>query len=101
MRARLRSTGAELIDEDAAVAAASRDWWPLAMIWALDAQVAARASVVVKPHDTAQVQAVLRLCNESRIPVTVAAGRSGVCGASVPVFGGVLLDVTALTGIVD
>ena len=70
------------------------------MIWALDAQVAARASVVVTPHDTAQVQAVLRLCNDARIPVTAAAGRSGVCGASVPVFGGVLLDLTGLAGIV-
>ena len=101
LRERLRATGAEVVDSGAEVAAASRDWWPLAMIWALDAQVAVRASVVVKPHDTAQVQAVLRLCNENRIPVTAAAGRSGVCGASVPVFGGVLLDVTALTGIVE
>ncbi len=99
-RERVRATGAEMIDDGTAVAAASRDWWPLAMIWALDAQVAVQASVVVRPHDIAQVQAVLRLCNEARIPVTAAAGRSGVCGASVPVFGGVLLDVTALTGIV-
>src|SRR5438477_3420858 len=71
------------------------------MIWALDAQVAMRASLVVEPRDTAQVQAVVRICNEARIPVTTAAGRSGVCGASVPVFGGVLLDVTSLEGIVD
>jgi alkyldihydroxyacetonephosphate synthase len=34
------------------------------------------------------------------VPVTTAGGRSGVCGASVPIFGGVVLDVTALTGIV-
>ena len=40
-------------------------------------------------------------CNDARVPVTAAAGRSGVCGASVPVFGGVLLDLTALDGIVD
>ncbi len=97
-REQLRATGAEVNDTD--VGEASRDWWPLAMIWALDAQVAARASVVVKPHDVAEVQAVLRLCNDARIPVTAAAGRSGVCGASVPVFGGVLLDLTGLTGIV-
>jgi alkyldihydroxyacetonephosphate synthase len=100
LRTQLRSTGAEVIDAPEVVAEASRDWWPLAMIWALDAQVGARASVVVKVDDTAQVQAVLRLCNEARIPVTAAAGRSGVCGASVPVFGGVLLDLTGLTGIV-
>ncbi len=100
-RARLRDTGAEVIDTSADVAAASRDWWPLAMIWALEAEVATRASVVVKPHDTVQVQAVLRLGNDAGIPVTAAGGRSGVCGASVPVFGGVLLDLTGLTGIVS
>jgi len=33
--------------------------------------------------------------------VTPAAGRSGVCGASVPVFGGVVLDLTGLGGLVD
>lgn len=100
LRNQLRATGAELIEAAAERAAASRDWWPLAMIWALDAQVAVQASVVVKPADTEQVQAVLRLCNEARVPVTAAAGRSGVCGASVPVFGGVVLDLTGLTGIV-
>jgi alkyldihydroxyacetonephosphate synthase len=101
LRARLAATGAEVSTQPDVVAEASRDWWPLAMIWALDAQVAARASAVVKPHDTDEVSAVLRLCNEARVPVTAAAGRSGVCGASVPVFGGVLLDLTALSGIVD
>ncbi len=100
-RSFLGSTGAELIEAEGDIAEASRDWWPLAMIWALDAQVAARAAIVVKPHDTAEVQAVLRICNDARIPVTAAAGRSGVCGASVPVFGGVLLDLTGLTGIVS
>ncbi|GIU85562.1 MAG: alkyldihydroxyacetonephosphate synthase [Acidimicrobiia bacterium] len=44
---------------------------------------------------------MLRLCNEAHVPVTAAAGRSGVCGASVPVFGGVLLDLTGLAGIRD
>src|SRR5262245_13566228 len=101
LRARLAATGAEVSTQPEVVAEASRDWWPRAMIWALDAQVAARASAVVKPHDTEEVGAVLRLCNEARVPVTAAAGRSGVCGASVPVFGGVLLDLTALHGIVD
>jgi alkyldihydroxyacetonephosphate synthase len=101
LRARLTAIGAELIDAPEVVAEASRDWWPLAMIWALDAQVGARASVVVRPHDAAQLSEVLRACNEARIPVTAAAGRSGVCGASVPVFGGVLLDLTAIAGIVD
>ena len=44
---------------------------------------------------------MLAVCNEAGVPVTAAAGRSGVCGASVPVHGGVVLDLCGLTGIVD
>jgi len=98
---RLEATGAELIRAEAVVNEASRDWWPLAMIWALDDRVAARASVVVRPDAVGQVGEILRACNDASVPVTAAAGRSGVCGASVPVFGGVLLDLTNLSGIVD
>jgi alkyldihydroxyacetonephosphate synthase len=101
LREQLAAAGAEVSVAPAAIAEASRDWWPLAMIWALDDQVTARAAVVVRPHSTAEVSAVLRLCNAARVPVTPAAGRSGVCGASVPVFGGVLLDLTAMAGIVE
>src|SRR5690348_6944004 len=100
LRQRLRSTGADVSADASEISEASRDWWPLAMIWALDNQVTSRASVIVRPHSAVEVADVLRACNDARIPVTAAAGRSGVCGASVPVFGGVLLDLTALEGIV-
>lgn len=98
---RLASTGATVTRAPETVGEASRDWWPLAMIWALENQVAARAALVARPTATDQVSAILRYCDEARVPVTAAAGRSGVCGASVPVYGGVLLDLTALSGIVD
>jgi alkyldihydroxyacetonephosphate synthase len=100
LAARIEGTGAVVDRTSDTISEASRDWWPLAMIWALNDQVAARASVVVRPSTVEQVAEVLRACNESRVPVTAAAGRSGVCGASVPVFGGVLLDLTSLSGIV-
>ena len=96
----LEATGAEVLVAPDATAEASRDWWPLAMIWALDAQTPARAGAVVRPTDASQVAAVLAACNAARVPVTPAAGRSGVCGASVPVHGGVVLDLTAMSGIV-
>ena len=35
------------------------------------------------------------------MPLTAAGGRSGVCGASIPVFGGVVLDLCGLDGIVE
>ena len=79
----------------------SRDWWPLSMHWALAGEVPQRAGAVARPSSTAQVCEVARLCNDARVPLTVAGGRSGVCGASIPVFAGVVLDMTALYGIVD
>ena len=84
----------------AATAEASRDWWPLAMHWSLAGQVLQRAALVARPTDTAQVAAVVAMCNDAGVPITAAGGRSGVLGASIPLFGGVLLDRTAMQGIV-
>ncbi len=58
-----------------------------------------RPAVVVRPGSTEEVSAVLAACNEATVPVTAAAGRSGVCGGSIPVHGGVALDLTALHGV--
>jgi alkyldihydroxyacetonephosphate synthase len=77
----------------------SRDWWPLAMHWALRGEVPGLAAAVCRPRTTEEVAAVLRVCGDAQVPVTTAGGRSGVCGASVPVHGGVVLDTTELTGV--
>jgi alkyldihydroxyacetonephosphate synthase len=96
---RLRDACASVSVDPAARAEASRDWWPLAMTWALDNQVANVAGVVARPSTPEEVGAVLALCNEAKVPVTAAAGRSGVCGSSVPLYGGVVLDLCDLRGI--
>ena len=56
-------------------------------------------AAVTRPTSTTEVAAILAACDEARIPVTAAGGRSGVSGASVPLYGGVVLDTTALVGI--
>ncbi len=89
----------EVSVEDEDRAEAGRDWWPLAIRWAVDGTVPAQPAVVARPADRAQLGAVLAACYEARVPVTPVAGRSGVCGASVPVFGGVSLDTCALAGV--
>ena len=81
------------------VANASRDWWPLSMHWALHGQVLQRAAIVAHPTSTEQVSQLLRACHDAGVPVTPAGGRSGVLGASIPLFGGVLLDLTQMQGI--
>src|SRR5690606_38300926 len=98
---RLRNACGDVSVEEATVAEASRDWWPLAMQWATDGHLGGLAAAVARPTDADQVAAVLAICHEERIPVTAAGGRSGVCGASVPLHGGVVLDLTGLAGIVE
>jgi alkyldihydroxyacetonephosphate synthase len=98
---RLGDACSEVSTDAATLNESSRDWWPLAMHWALGQEVPARAGAVARPADAAEVAAVLRVCSETTVPVTVAAGRSGVCGASIPIHGGVLLDLCRLDGIVD
>ncbi len=98
---RLTDTGADVDTSAASRAEHSRDWWPQAMIWATGGRVAALGAAVVTPRDASQVADVLAICNEARIPVTASGGRSGVLGAAVPVCGGVVLDLTGLSGIVD
>lgn len=83
------------------IAEASRDWWPLALHWALAGEVPRRAAVVARPTTTEQVAAVAALCHEHSVALTVAGGRSGVEGGTVPVCGGVLLDLCGVTGVVS
>ncbi|MFZ9863731.1 MAG: FAD-binding oxidoreductase [Ilumatobacteraceae bacterium] len=83
------------------VAEASRDWWPLTMHWALQGRVPKIAAIVCRPTSVEQISLLLSYCNSHAIPVTAAGGRSGVCGASIPLHGGVILDTTSLRGVVS
>ncbi len=96
---RLRDCGATVDTGLESRTESSRDWWPAAMSWATEGQIPARAAAVVRPTETDQVSSILAICNESRIPVTAAGGRSGVLGGSVPMYGGALLDLCGLSGI--
>ena len=98
---RIAASGADVVTDDDARAEAGRDWWPLAIGWAAEGAVPQRPAAVVRPTSTAQVSAVLAACNEAGVPVTPAAGRSGVCGGSIPVHGGLALDMTACAGVDD
>ena len=46
---------------------------------------------VVLPNNTHEVSAIMKLCNENNIPVTVRGAGTGLCGGSTPLHGGVVL----------
>lgn len=48
---------------------------------------------VVWPISTTEVQAVVRLCAERGVPIVPFGAGSGVCGGTVPIRGGVVVDM--------
>jgi FAD/FMN-containing dehydrogenase len=57
------------------------------------------ADLIAAPRDEAEVIRVAAACARHRVPLTVRAGGTGNYGQAVPLHGGVLLDITALSGI--
>lgn len=57
--------------------------------------------VVVKPIDTASVSALLKICNQHKVPVTPRGGGTGLSGAALPIFGGVLLSMEKFKAIIN
>ena len=49
--------------------------------------------VVVKPDSTEQVSKIMQLANENKITVTPRAAGSGLAGAAVPLYGGIVLSI--------
>ncbi|MBN2430193.1 MAG: FAD-binding oxidoreductase [Acidobacteria bacterium] len=60
-----------------------------------------RPDVVVWPHSTADVQAVVRLAAERRWPVTPWGAGSSLEGNPIPVSGGIVLDMQEMNRILD
>lgn len=62
----------------------------------LTGRFAGTAALVVRPRDTAEVAAVVRLCREARAPIAVQGGNTGMVGGAVPRPGEVVLSLTRL-----
>ncbi|MEO6758109.1 MAG: FAD-linked oxidase C-terminal domain-containing protein, partial [Saprospiraceae bacterium] len=48
---------------------------------------------VAEPADTAEVSALLQICHQERIPVTVRGGGSGLAGGALPIHGGLVISM--------
>jgi glycolate oxidase len=57
--------------------------------------------VVVKPVNTDQVSAIAAFANKNRIPLTVRGGGTGLCGACVPMFGGIVISFANMNKVIE
>lgn len=56
--------------------------------------------LVLFPSKTAEVQAIVALCHQHKIPLTARGRGTGTTGASVPIYGGVVLSSEQMTKII-
>ncbi|TWR26276.1 FAD-binding protein [Mucilaginibacter achroorhodeus] len=57
--------------------------------------------VVVKPQTVEHISALLKICNDALIPVTVRGAGTGLAGGALPVKGGLLISMERFNKIID
>jgi alkyldihydroxyacetonephosphate synthase len=78
--------------------AMSRDCWPRSLLWTKAGIAPHPPDVVAWPADVEQVAAIVKFAAENQTVVVPFGAGSGVCGGTVPVRGGIALDLKKLTG---
>jgi len=57
--------------------------------------------VVIKPSSAEEISAILKICNQFKIPVTPRGAGTGLSGGALPHLGGVLLSIERLNKIIE
>ncbi|MDD3314032.1 MAG: FAD-binding oxidoreductase, partial [Syntrophaceticus sp.] len=57
--------------------------------------------LIARPHTTSQVQEIVKLANEHRFPIVPRGAATGLSGGSLPVKGGVVVDLTGMNKILE
>ena len=57
--------------------------------------------IVIKPRTAEEISAVMKICNEHKIPVTPRGAGTGLSGGALPHFGGVLVSFERMNAILE
>ena len=71
-------------------------------VYGSDASVhEAMPQAIVRPQNTQHVQALLRYANSEKIPIIPRGSGSAMCGQTVPIQGGIILDMKGMNRILE
>jgi len=79
----------------------SKDTWSLRLMEFKRGIIKPFPDMVVWPENTLQVAEIVKLANEKKIPVIPYGGGAGVTGGTVPIHGGVIIDLKKLDKILE
>jgi len=87
--------------EEADLVAYSKDYQLITNRWMMEGVVPGLPHVIVWPETEEQISKILLLANEKKIPVIPYGEGSGVVGAAIPVYGGIMVDLKRMTKIIE
>ena len=79
----------------------STDWSWMPQMWLDRGEEPLAPDVVVHPASPEEISAILKIANVYRIPVIPWGGGSGTQGGTLPIYGGIMLDVKRLDRIFE
>ncbi|MFW9788372.1 MAG: FAD-binding oxidoreductase [Candidatus Thorarchaeota archaeon] len=79
----------------------AHDAWPLSEAKIRAGEMLPLADMIVFPGSTEEVSKVLTVANELKIPVTPVGGGAGTSGGTLPIYGGIQLDLKRLDKIYE
>ena len=94
----LSSLGVQVSCDPPDLWAMSRDCWPRSLLWTKAGLAPHPPDVVAWPGDVEQVAEVVKFAAQNSIAVVPFGAGSGVVGGTVPVRGGIALDLKRMTG---
>ena len=62
---------------------------------------ASRPDVIVRPQSVAAIQEIVRLANRTKTPLTPFSSGLNLHGAAIPVYGGIVLDMSGMDSIIE
>jgi alkyldihydroxyacetonephosphate synthase len=87
--------------DEADLVAYSKDYQLITNRWIIEKKLPGLPHVIVWPANEAEISKILGLANELKIPVIPYGEGSGVVGAAIPVYGGIMVDMKRLDKVID
>jgi hypothetical protein len=93
-------SGVPVLDDPVSVKRRSRDYFWYSPILS-EALANCLAQLIVVPRDEAEVVKVAAACARYKVPITPRGAGTGNYGQAVPLAGGIVIDLTAMSGVLD
>ncbi|TFG19085.1 MAG: FAD-binding oxidoreductase [Promethearchaeota archaeon] len=87
--------------EEADLVAYSKDYQLITNRWIMEGTLPGLPHIIVWPENELQISQILKIANEQKIPVVPYGEGSGVVGAAIPVYGGIMVDMKRMTKIIE